>query len=144
MEFRTLKLKNLSELHLELSSLKTRSTSHVMFDLFNIKFSSHDLPTRTADVLSELGKLSAEVSTLEKRLSALVSAAGDSRVVSREERDRVTVKRDASVNEWRRRKRMCEAVIDAVLESYPKSKRILVDDMGIELDEDVGVKVPKE
>lgn len=115
-----------------------------MFDLFNIKFSSHDLPTRTADVLSELGKLSAEVSTLEKRLSALVSAAGDSRVVSREERDRVTVKRDAAVNEWRRRKRMCEAVIDAVLESYPKSKRILVDDMGIELDEDVGVKVPKE
>jgi len=99
---------------------------------------------RTAEVLSELAHLSAEVSTMEKRLSDLVSASGDSRVVSREERDKVAVKRDAAVNEWRRRKRMCEAVIDAVLDSYPKSKRILVDDMGVEVDEDVGVKLPRE
>lgn len=99
---------------------------------------------RTADVLSELAKLSDEVSTLEKRLSALVSATGDSRVVSREERDRVAVKRDAAVDGWRKRKRMCDTVIDAVLESYPKSKRILVDDMGVEIDEDVGVKLPRE
>ena len=91
-----------------------------------------------------MAKLSAEVSSLEKRLSALVSAAGHSRVVSREERDRVAGKRDAAVNEWRRRKRMCDAVIDAVMESYPKSKRILVDDMGVENDEDVGVKLPRE
>ena len=103
-----------------------------------------NLPTRTADVLSELAHLSAEVSTMEKRLSDLVSASGDSRVVSREERDKVAVKRDAALNEWRRRKRMCEAVIDAVLDSYPKSKRILVDDMGVEVDEDVGVKLPRE
>ena len=84
------------------------------------------------------------MSTLEKRLSALVSATGDSRVVSREERDRVAVKRDAAVDGWRKRKRMCDTVIDAVLESYPKSKRILVDDMGVEIDEDVGVKLPRE
>ena len=114
------------------------------FPLVNIKFASPALPARTADVLSELAKLSDEVSTLEKRLSALVSATGDSRVVSREERDRVAVKRDAAVDGWRKRKRMCDTVIDAVLESYPKSKRILVDDMGVEIDEDVGVKLPRE
>ena len=91
-----------------------------------------------------MAKLSAEVSSLESRLSALVSAAGDSRVVSKEEKERVAMKRDAAVNEWRRRKRLCDAVIDAVLESYPKSKRILVDDMGVEIDEDVGVKLPRE
>ena len=106
--------------------------------------SSCTVSRRTADVLTQLAKLAAAVSAEEKRLAGLVSAAGDGRVVTKEERDRVAVKRECAVNEWRKRKRMCDAVVDAIMESYPKSKRILVDDMGIEIDEDAGVKLPKD
>ena len=91
-----------------------------------------------------MAKLAAEVSAEEKRLAGLVSAAGDCRVVSKEEKDRVAVKREGAVNEWRKRKRMCDAVVDAIMESYPKSKMILVDDMGIEIDDVAGVKLPKD
>ena len=38
---------------------------------------------------------------------------------------------------------MCLDITDAILESYPKSKKILFEDVGIETDEDVGAKMPK-
>ncbi len=38
---------------------------------------------------------------------------------------------------------MCLNVIDSILENYPKSKRILMDDIGMETDEDVGVQMPQ-
>ena len=107
-------------------------------------FPNCTISRRTADVLSQLAKLAAEVSAEEKRLAGLVSAAGDCRVVSKEEKDRVAVRREGAVNEWRKRKRMCDAVVDAIMESYPKSKMILVDDMGIEMDDVAGVKLPKD
>ena len=33
-------------------------------------------------------------------------------------------------------------VTDAILESYPKPKKALMDDIGIETDEELGVKIP--
>jgi hypothetical protein len=36
------------------------------------------------------------------------------------------------------------SVLDAILESYPKSKKILIDDVGMDTDEDAGVKMPRE
>jgi hypothetical protein len=43
--------------------------------------------------------------------------------------------------EWRRRKRLCLDVVDNIMESYEKSKRILLEDIGIETDEEAGVDV---
>ncbi len=36
---------------------------------------------------------------------------------------------------------MCLDVTDAILENYPKSKKVLFEDVGIETEEDVGVKM---
>ena len=47
-----------------------------------------------------------------------------------------------TVTEWRKRKRMCTDMLDAILESYPKPKKALIEEVGIEADEDVGVKIP--
>lgn len=44
---------------------------------------------------------------------------------------------------WRKRRRMAMDILDAILEGYPKKKKDLFDDIGIETDEDVGVKLPK-
>ncbi|KAL5107617.1 hypothetical protein TcWFU_004150 [Taenia crassiceps] len=45
----------------------------------------------------------------------------------------------AAVTEWRKRKRMAMDIIDAVAEGYPKSRKELMEDVGIETDEDRGV-----
>ncbi|CAH1958566.1 unnamed protein product [Acanthoscelides obtectus] len=43
-----------------------------------------------------------------------------------------------ALTEYKKRKRMCMDVVNAILENYPKSKKQLLEDMGIETDEDVG------
>ncbi len=37
---------------------------------------------------------------------------------------------------------MCLNIIDAILENYPKSKKVLLEEIGIETDEAVGAKMP--
>ncbi|XP_055908837.1 homologous-pairing protein 2 homolog [Eupeodes corollae] len=44
---------------------------------------------------------------------------------------------------YRKRKRICTDMIDAILEGYPKSKKILIQDIGLETDESVGFAPPK-
>ena len=34
-------------------------------------------------------------------------------------------------------------VINSILENYPKSKKILLEDIGVETDEDAGVSLPQ-
>ncbi|OWR53897.1 ous-pairing protein 2 [Danaus plexippus plexippus] len=46
--------------------------------------------------------------------------------------------------EYRKRKRICSEMIDAVLEGYPKSKKNFLEEMCIETDEDVGFNVTKQ
>eukprot|EP00126_Sphaerothecum_destruens_P006589 Sdes_comp19436_c0_seq1m10822 len=41
---------------------------------------------------------------------------------------------------WRKRKRLCGDILDAILEGYPKSKQELFESIGIETDDDVGVQ----
>ncbi|VEN59046.1 unnamed protein product [Callosobruchus maculatus] len=45
---------------------------------------------------------------------------------------------EKSLTEYKKRKRMCMDVINAILENYPKSKKHLFEEMGIETDEEVG------
>ncbi|XP_061390568.1 uncharacterized protein LOC133325885 [Musca vetustissima] len=42
---------------------------------------------------------------------------------------------------YRKRKRICNDMLDAILEGYPKTKKALISDIGLETDEDVGFKV---
>ncbi|ELU15467.1 hypothetical protein CAPTEDRAFT_203418 [Capitella teleta] len=46
------------------------------------------------------------------------------------------------VKEWRKRKRLGNDILNAILEGYPKSKKELFEDIGIETDEDYNVKPP--
>ena len=50
---------------------------------------------------------------------------------------------DLCFKEWRKRKRSCMEVVNSILENYPKSKKILLEDIGVETDEDAGVSVPQ-
>jgi 26S proteasome regulatory subunit (ATPase 3-interacting protein) len=35
-------------------------------------------------------------------------------------------------------------IVESILESYPKSKRELLEEMGIETDEELGLQLPKQ
>ncbi|XP_021350431.1 homologous-pairing protein 2 homolog [Mizuhopecten yessoensis] len=51
--------------------------------------------------------------------------------------------RKVFVKEWRKRKRMANDIIGAILEGYPKTRKELYDDVGIETDEDYKVSPPE-
>ncbi|XP_059094693.1 homologous-pairing protein 2 homolog [Tigriopus californicus] len=63
-------------------------------------------------------------------------------LISREDKRKLEESHESAVKEWRKRKRICLSITDAILESYPKPKKALFEDIGIETDEDVGAKVP--
>lgn len=42
---------------------------------------------------------------------------------------------------YKKRKRMCTDILDAILENYPHSKNKLYEEIGIETDESVGFKL---
>jgi 26S proteasome regulatory subunit (ATPase 3-interacting protein) len=44
--------------------------------------------------------------------------------------------------EWRKRKRISNDILNAILENYPKNKKTLFEEIVIETDEDVGASIP--
>ncbi|TGZ58201.1 hypothetical protein CRM22_009703 [Opisthorchis felineus] len=86
-----------------------------------------------AHVESELNRVESEVTRLRKK----------GVVIRPEDFEEVTSSRDRFTTEWRKRKRIAMDIIDAIAEGYPKSKKQLISDVGIETDEDCGVTFPK-
>lgn len=80
------------------------------------------------------------MSRLQKKLSDLQE---NQVLISKEEKDKINSENEKMVKMWRKRRRMAMDILDAILEGYPKKKKDLYDDIGIETDEDVGAKLPK-
>lgn len=53
-------------------------------------------------------------------------------------RRRIDAEHERCVTAYRRRKRTCMDMIDAILEGYPKTRRELLEELSVETDEDVG------
>lgn len=49
--------------------------------------------------------------------------------------------RDKNLQEYRKRKRLCNDMIDGIMEGYPKPKKKLIEDTEIETDEAVGFDI---
>ena len=92
-----------------------------------------------AEAESEILVLENLVSGLEQRLHKL---SNEQNLVSKEEKEKIAKTHELAVKEWRKRKRMCTNIMDAILEGYPKSKKDFIEDVGIETDEEMGVKIP--
>ena len=54
---------------------------------------------------------------------------------------RIEKEYNANVGEWRKRKRYMKNIADAIMEGYPKTKKALYDDIGVETDEAAGVDI---
>jgi 26S proteasome regulatory subunit, ATPase 3, interacting protein len=88
-------------------------------------------------------EVDAQMATLKTSVDALRAQAailrdkGDGQMDPAEQK-RVEQQFDKYSTAYRKRKRMCTNMIDMIMESYPKTKKQLVADVGIETDEDVG------
>ena len=83
----------------------------------------HSQPTN-AEAEIEILELEKRVNAMEARLHKLST---EQNVISKEEKENISKSHELAVKEWRKRKRMCTNVMDAILESYPKSKKDFIE-----------------
>lgn len=88
----------------------------------------------TAEAKEQMTSLGERVEVLRTKLTHL---SENTVMVSVEERSKITQEHDKLLKEYRKRKRMCMDVINAIMEGYPKTKKALLEEVGIETDEDV-------
>lgn len=84
--------------------------------------------------------MSKETEELEAKYKKLSEAQGE--VISKEERNQIRSDREKAVKHWRTRKRLCMEMVNAVLDNCEMKKSVLLEEMGIETDEDCGVTIP--
>ena len=87
--------------------------------------------------LTQLTELNSE---LETRLKNIKSSGG--KLITQGEKSRIQKQHSTNVTQWRKRKRLASEMLDQILENYPKSKRELFDEIGVETDEDHNVRIP--
>ncbi|QQP49664.1 Diacylglycerol kinase [Caligus rogercresseyi] len=93
----------------------------------------------TEEALRRVKELEGTVSEMEERLEKLSSNCV---LVSKADKENVMRGHENAVKEWRKRKRIVLNITEAILESYPKSKKTLYQEIEIETDEDAGVQIP--
>uniref|UniRef100_A0A8D8QNW1 Homologous-pairing protein 2 homolog n=1 Tax=Cacopsylla melanoneura TaxID=428564 RepID=A0A8D8QNW1_9HEMI len=95
-----------------------------------VKNLTQNLTTEEALVMKT--KLVQEVTEKKTKLENL---SNNVEVVSEVDKKKLQETKEKLVKEYRKRKRMCTEMLDAVLENYPKSKKILLEETGVETDE---------
>lgn len=90
-------------------------------------------PTNT-DAKEELVTLEKSIKALRSKLDKL---SQNTVIVSQEERIKIKNEHEKLLKEYKKRKRLCMDVINAIMEGYPKPKKTLIEEVGIETDEDV-------
>ena len=88
------------------------------------------------EIMAEIKKLKAQNAVSEARLEKLQSAEVRVSPVDKQQANKSYAD---NLKHWRKRKRMCKDIIDAIQESSGKKYKVLCEEAGVENDEDVGV-----
>ena len=91
-----------------------------------------------ADAEKEICEMEKVIAVMTERLNKL---SNEQNLISKEEKEQISKNHELAVKEWRKRKRMCTDVMNAILEGYPKPKKDFLEEVGIETDEDFAVKI---
>ncbi|XP_035451658.2 homologous-pairing protein 2 homolog [Spodoptera frugiperda] len=94
-------------------------------------------PTTTA-AKTQIDEIKNRTEAIEKKLEILKTST---EVISVEDKKKILGEHEKMLKEYRKRKRICSDMLDAVLEGYPKSKKNLLEELCIETDEMVGFKL---
>lgn len=94
------------------------------------------LSTPTTEKASEEERLLRErVGKLKEKLQII---SQNTVAVSKDDFDKTKKTLELNEKTWRKRKTLCMNIINSILENYPKPKKALLEDIGIETDESVG------
>ncbi|KAM7532465.1 hypothetical protein Aperf_G00000132784 [Anoplocephala perfoliata] len=91
--------------------------------------------------LEEAMKMNADIEAQIEEIRVKIAECGTEEPVTPEEFEKAETEQKSAVIEWRKRKRMAMDIVDGIAESYPKSRKQLMEDIGIETDEDRGVSI---
>lgn len=92
----------------------------------------------TEDATKQVADLKVTNQAATEKVAALTVAAGN---IKPEDKARIEKEYNANVGEWKKRKRLIKNITDTILENYPKSKKALYDDIGVETDEAAGIDI---
>uniref|UniRef100_A0A0A9X801 Homologous-pairing protein 2 homolog n=2 Tax=Lygus hesperus TaxID=30085 RepID=A0A0A9X801_LYGHE len=92
----------------------------------------------TEEVVSENELLEKEIESLRAKLMTLENSEN---TLTEVEIKNISTKWDSYVKEYRKRKRIVTDILDQILEGYPKTKKQLIEEIGVEDDE--SVQMPK-
>jgi len=95
---------------------------------------------KTEDAVAAIENLIKENEVLKDRIQKLKTGTV---LITKEERKKIFENKEKNVSHWRKRKRLTTDIVDSILEGYPKSKKDLLEEVGMETDEEVGVSFPK-
>jgi len=95
---------------------------------------------KTEDAVAAIENLIKENEVLKDRIQKLKTGTV---LITKGERKKIFENKEKNVSHWRKRKRLTTDIVDSILEGYPKSKKDLLEEVGMETDEEVGVSFPK-
>eukprot|EP01147_Barroeca_monosierra_P010990 gene10991-3062_t len=129
----------LSAMDQELAELKNESQSlQQECDKISNELSAVLATPETEEAENLVKALTENVSKKQVKLDTLRS---DGQCATHADKERINAKFNSAMKLWRQRKRMATDILDQILESYPKPKRALFGDIGLETDEDCSVDI---
>uniref|UniRef100_T1J701 Homologous-pairing protein 2 homolog n=1 Tax=Strigamia maritima TaxID=126957 RepID=T1J701_STRMM len=133
--------KELKAMDLKISELtQLLKTSQDRLKTLEIKYASLNSELSMTEIEKQLEKYSTEIKKLSAKLDQLRS---NTNVISPEEKDKIIQNHKKYVTAWKKRKMIVNEMLNGILESYPANKKALCEEIGVELDEDVGAIFPK-
>ncbi|KAJ7391908.1 PSMC3 interacting protein [Desmophyllum pertusum] len=93
----------------------------------------------TKDAKDRLTELTKQCDRYQERIKNIKSETNH---ITPEEKDKIYKEHKQFVQMWRKRKRMATDILNGILEGYPKPKKQLIEDIGIETDEEYGAVIP--
>ncbi|XP_006814071.1 homologous-pairing protein 2 homolog [Saccoglossus kowalevskii] len=139
-QFPTVEENELKEMDLKIAQLKEKVQASET-EARKMENVLHGLNStmKTEDVKSKLLETTKECKQYKERIDKLMSADNH---IAPEEKNKIYSDHKTFVKEWRKRKRMATEITNAILEGYPKTKKQLFEDIGLETDEEYSVKPP--
>ena len=95
----------------------------------------------TKEAKEGITKTKKQVEVLEKKIKDLSNESAN--MVDQDTMNAAQSQQSHQVKEWRKRKRMFNGIADAILDGYPHPKKQFYEEVGVETDLDVNVKMPE-
>lgn len=89
------------------------------------------------ELLQKKETLEDEIKEMQSKLESFEGQSTESPL----DKEKIEREYRAVLKEYNKRKRLCTEMIEAIFENYPKPKKTLLQDIGIETDEDVDFKI---